>query len=47
MAGKGDKWRKTDFKKYFENFPSLKKVNSKESKDDNFVKCKSKITKKY
>jgi hypothetical protein len=42
MAGKGDKWRKTDFKKYFENFP--KPSNKKE---DGFVKVKNKITKKY
>lgn len=46
MAGKGDKWRKTDFKKYFENFPNVKKVNSKDKNSD-FVKCKNKITKKY
>lgn len=47
MAGKGDKWRKTDFKKYFENFPTLKKTNLKEDKEKDFVKCKNKITKKY
>jgi hypothetical protein len=42
MAGKGDKWRKTDFKKYFENFP---KTSNK--KENGFVKVKNKITKKY
>jgi hypothetical protein len=44
MSGKGDKWRKTNFKKYFENFPDFKK-DKKESVD--FVKSKNKITKKY
>jgi len=45
MAGKGDKWRKTDFKKYFDNW---EKVKTKKEKDYNgFVKNKNKITKKY
>jgi len=42
MAGKGDKWRKTDFRKYFENFPKTKK-----EKTEGFIKNKSKLTKKY
>jgi hypothetical protein len=43
MAGKGDKWRKTDFKKYFDNWEKIK--SSK--KTDDFVKNKTKLTKKY
>lgn len=45
MAGKGDKWRKTDFKKYFDNWEKVK--IKKEKDNDGFVKNKNKITKKY
>ena len=37
-AGKGDKWRETDFKKYFNNFDGIKfkkkqkKISNKKSK---------------
>jgi hypothetical protein len=45
MAGKGDKWRKTNFKNYFENWEKVKVKNDK--KDDGFVKLKNKLVKKY
>ena len=41
MAGKGDKPRPTDMKKFVENFPKPS------GKVDGFVKNKNKITKKY
>ena len=44
MAGKGDKWRKTDFKKYFDNW---EKVKLSKDKTEGFIKNKGKITKKY
>ena len=28
-AGKGDKWRETDFKKYFNNFDGIKFTHAK------------------
>ena len=31
MAGKGDKWRKTNFKKYFDNWEKIKPSKSKDS----------------
>ena len=37
MAGKGDKWRKTDFKKYFNNFDQIK-FNSKKKAKKNVKK---------
>lgn len=36
MAGKGDKWRKTDFKKFFNNFDQIRfNRKKKEKKDEN------------
>jgi hypothetical protein len=32
MAGKGDKWRKTDFKKFFNNFDQIKFNPNKKNK---------------
>lgn len=32
MAGKGDKWRKTDFKKFFNNFDQIKFNAKKKNK---------------
>jgi hypothetical protein len=32
MAGKGDKWRKTDYKKFYENADEIKKKDPKNSK---------------
>jgi hypothetical protein len=43
--GKGSSWRKTDFKKYFENWKDIKK--SKTSKVKEEIKTKSKTTFKY
>jgi len=43
--GKGSKWRKTDFKKYFENWNSIKK--SKKINDKEGVKKNGKTTFKY
>lgn len=35
-AGKGDKWRKTDFKKFFNNFDQIKfNHKKKEKKNEN------------
>lgn len=37
-AGKGDKWRKTDFKKFFDNFDQIKfnsKNKEKKNKNEN------------
>ena len=41
MAGKGDKSRVTDTKKYKENFPKVT------GKVEGFVKVKGKLVKKY
>jgi hypothetical protein len=41
MAGKGDKPRAVDSKKWVENFPKIT------GKVDGFLKNKNKITKKY
>lgn len=36
MAGKGDKWRKTDFKKFFNNFDQIKfSHKKKKTKNEN------------
>ena len=35
MAGKGDKWRKTDFKKFFNNFDQIKFKPKQEKKNEN------------
>jgi hypothetical protein len=46
--GKGDKWRKTDFKNFFENFANIKfkkKNNSSEKKEG--IRVKGKTTYKY
>jgi hypothetical protein len=32
MSGKGDKWRKTDFKKFFNNFEKIKFNHKKKDK---------------
>lgn len=44
-AGKGDKWRKTDFKKYFENFDEIKK--SEKSNLVEVKRVKGKVTYVY
>ena len=43
--GKGSKWRKTDFKKFFNNFDSIKPANKKLHKEE--VKKAGKTTYKY
>jgi hypothetical protein len=43
--GKGSKWRKTDFKKYFDNFDKIKKKKSSAKKG--VTVSQSKITYKY
>lgn len=43
--GKGSKWRKTDFKKYFENWKNIKKSKTNSHKEE--VKKDSKTTYKY
>lgn len=42
---KGSRWRKTDYKKYFENFDKIKSSNRKIYKEK--VKSKGKTTYKY
>ena len=43
--GKGSKWRETDFKKYYENWSSIKKSKTKKHKEE--IKSKGKTTYKY
>jgi len=43
--GKGSAWRKTDFKKFFENMDGIKKSKVKRSKEE--TKNKGKTTYKY
>lgn len=43
--GKGSKWRKTDFKKFFLNFDNIKKTKTSPVKEE--IKKKSKTTYKY
>lgn len=43
--GKGSQWRKTDFKKYFDNIKDIKKSKTKNYKEE--IKTKSKTTYKY
>lgn len=45
--GKGDKWRKTDYKNFFENFDNIKFKKNKKSNDVKEVKTKNKTTYKY
>jgi hypothetical protein len=46
MSGKGDKWRKTDFKKFHENIDSIKFIKTK-NKNVEVSKKKNKTTYKY
>jgi hypothetical protein len=39
MNGKGDKWRKTNFKSYYNNFPEDMGPKSKKWKAPEFRKC--------
>lgn len=41
MAGKGDKWRKTDFKKFFNNFDQIKFNRKKKDKKNEKKKSDS------
>jgi hypothetical protein len=43
--GKGSRWRKTDYKKYFENWDNIKKSKREKAKEE--VKTKSKTIYKY
>lgn len=43
--GKGDKWRKTDYKNYFSNFDNIKFKKKKDSQKEE--KKKNKTTYKY
>lgn len=43
--GKGSKWRKTDFRKFFTNFDNIKKSKKTSAKEE--IKSKSKTTYKY
>lgn len=43
--GKGSQWRKTDYKKFFDNFDGIKK--SKQSSAKQVIRTKSKTTYKY
>jgi hypothetical protein len=43
--GKGSKWRKTDFSKYFENWNTIKKTKNKRHKEE--IKKQGKTTYKY
>ena len=49
MSGKGDKWRKTDFKKFHENIDSIKfrRAKNKNAENVEVVKKKNKTTYKY
>ena len=42
---KGCKWRKTDYKKFFDNFDNIKKSKKSAAKEE--IKSKSKTTYKY
>lgn len=42
---KGSNWRKTDYKKYFDNFDNIKKSKKSNAKEE--IKSKSKTTYKY
>jgi len=42
MAGKGDKWRKTDFKKFYDNLNDINLTNP-ETKVKEVKKIKNKI----
>jgi hypothetical protein len=41
MAGKGDKWRKTNFKKFFNNFDQIKFDSKKKNKKNEKKKSNS------
>lgn len=45
MAGKGDKWRKTDYKNYYKNWENIKP--KKEVRAKEIIKSKNKTTYKY
>jgi hypothetical protein len=48
MSGKGDKWRKTDFKKYHENLDAINFKKKKQTPSTvEVIKQKGKTTYKY
>ena len=47
MAGKGDRPRPVNKKKYFSNYEEIKFSKKRVSKDESFTKVKNKFTKTY